>query len=175
MSAAAHAPGALPEICIRVSVDAYAEFVGTAEQLCAEGLIPPGFEWPHADRDQQWEANGFEYRVCRTRPEGHKGHRWSWHGLDSWRLRVRVAGRDQKWALRRHLARKAAELRAELRLLTPEGDRAWREGQQRYWAARTDPAFEAFKEKVPGLVPPKRGRKPKSIAAPIAPSGEVQA
>lgn len=137
-------------------------YVGTARQLQAEGLIPQGFEWPHAAADKKWEANGFDYWVCRERPLGHKGAKSSWLELDNWCLRVRVHGRDHHCITRRMLERKADELRAEIHRHTAAGSREWSAMWERYWQAREDKRFQAFKLLVPGLVPPRRGRKPKA-------------
>lgn len=150
------------ELTIKVWRDEFAHFEGTAAQLIAEGLIPDGFEWPHAAAEKFWEANGFKYWVKRKRPAGHKGLKRTWLQVDNWFIRVKVVGRDHEWSTRRALQRKAEELRAEFHRLTPAGSREWHASWARYWAAQDDKAFQAFKALVPGLVPPKRGRKPKS-------------
>ncbi len=171
MNTASQTSTDLAELRIHICAGNCVNFVGAAEQLREEGLIPPGFEWPHADHLKSWEAGGLEYVLRRQRPEGHKGHRWSWHKLDSWRLLVRVGRRDSGWEFQRRLDLAAAEL---LRHLTPQSERAWALEVHRYWTAQQDAAFQAFKAKVPGLVPPKRGRKPKGSGSNGAPGGEVQ-
>lgn len=147
--------GPAPELCIEIWRDAWAEYEGTAAQLIAEGLIPDRFKWPKAATDAYWEVNGFKYWLRRTRPRGHKGPIKSWLELDNWRIRVTAAGRDYHWCARRALARKAEELRTEYH-------RQPGEVLIRYWAARDDDAFQAFKLLVPGLVLPGRGRKASS-------------
>jgi len=54
-----------------------------------------------------------------------------------------------------HRGAKAFE--AEPHRLTAAGQREWRAHLQ-----RLDPAYQRFKLLVPGLVPPKRGRKPRA-------------
>lgn len=152
------------ELRIEIYLDDWARFEGTAAQLIAEGLIPKGFEWPLAATDKEWEANGLKYRVRRTRPEGHKGPMRSWLELDNWFVRISVVGRDYHWHTRRRLERKAQALAAEVYHHTPAGSREWSAKWNRYMEANRDKAFQAFKTLIPGLVPPKRGRKPKSEA-----------
>ncbi|MFY9476358.1 MAG: hypothetical protein WAQ08_01610 [Aquabacterium sp.] len=166
------APGALAPTCsihstaereliIDIRQDEWAHFVGTAAQLVSEGLIPESFEWPPADVSKCWEANGFDYWLRRNRPEGHKGPKRSWLELDNWFISVKVTGRDYTWRTRRALERKTEELRAEYYRHTAEGSQEWSASWNRYWQARQDKAFQAFKTRIPGLVPPKRGRKAK--------------
>jgi hypothetical protein len=151
-----------PELRIEIWPDDWAQYTGTAAQLQAEGLIPDGFEWPQAAADKRWEANGFDYWLRRTRPDGHKGPMRSWLEVDNWFLRVSVTGRDYHWRTRRGLERKAEALRAEYHRHTAAGAREWEAAWHRYWQTVKDKRFQAFKALVPGLVAPKRGRKPKT-------------
>jgi hypothetical protein len=150
-----------PELHIEIWPDEWAQYTGTAAELEAEGLIPDGLEWPRAAAETRWEANGFSYWLRRVRPEGHKGPMRSWLEGDCWRVRVRVTGRDYHWCVRRGLERKAEELRAEYHRHTDAGARESSAAFNRFWQTRRDERFQAFKALVPGLVPPKRGRKPK--------------
>lgn len=154
-----------PELRIEIWRDEWAQFEGTASQLTAEGLIPEGFKWPQAASDMRWTANGFDYWLRRTRPEGHKGPMSSWLELDNWFVRVDVEGRDHRWCTRRKLERQAEELRKAFHRQTRAGQAEWDAEWRRYWDTRRDEAFQAFKAKVPGLIPPKRGRKPKAQSA----------
>lgn len=147
------------ELRIDIRRDERVRFVGTAAQLIAEGLIPEGFVWPQAAAGRRWEASGFAYCLRRTRPEGHKGPMRSWLALDHWCLRVEVIGRDPSWTARRALERKVEALRVECHEHTPTGRRERDARFKRYLRAQRDPAYQAFKTLVPGLVPPKRGRK----------------
>ncbi len=151
-----------PELRIEIWPDDWAQYTGTAAQLQAEGLIPDGFEWPKAAADQCWEAHGFDYWLRRTRPDGHKGPMRSWLEVDNWLLRVSVTGRDYHWRTRKGLERKAEALRAEYHRHTAAGAREWDAAWRSYWQTVEDKRFQAFKNLVPGLVPPKRGRKPKT-------------
>lgn len=149
------------ELRIEIVQDQWAQFEGTAAQLQAEGLIPDGLKWPRANSDEYWEANGFKYWLRRTRPEGHKGPPSSWWVLDNWFIRVTVVGRDYAWGRWQQLQRRAEQVRADYRRYTDEGAREWNEGWERRNRAANDEAFQAFKARVPGLIPPKRGRKAK--------------
>jgi hypothetical protein len=163
------------ELNIQIWRDLWAQFTGSAAQLQAEGLIPHGFEWPRATADKRWEANGFTYSLQRRRPEGHKGPMRSWLEVDNWCVRVEVPGHDYHWRVRRDLERKAEELRAEYCRHTAAGAREWNAAWRRYWQTVEDKRFQAFKALVPGLVPPKRGRKPKAeTTAPGPARGEAQ-
>ena len=156
------APPAAPELRIEIFPDVWVQYVGTAAQIQGEGLIPADFEWPRAAANKRWEACGFAFWLRRFRPDNHKGPMRSWLELDNWLLRVSVAGRDCHWHARRSLERKAEALRAEYHRHTPEGAREWEAAWDRYWQTVKDQRFQAFKALVPGLVPPKRGRKPKT-------------
>lgn len=148
------------ELRVCIWPDQWFAFEGTAAQLTEEGLIPEGFEWPRAAADKEWTANGFDYWLRRSRPEGHKGPMRSWLALDNWNVRVSVTGRDHHWHTRREFESKVDALRAEhRRLFTVEGSREWSANWRRYWKAREDTAFQTFKLLVPALVPQQRGRK----------------
>lgn len=161
-STATTPPSTAPELRIEIRPDDWAQYTGTAAQLQAEGLIPDGFEWPRAAAAEYWEAGGFDYRLRRTRPEGHKGPQRSWFEVDNWCMQVSVTGRDYNWRTRRGLERKAEALRAEYHRHTAAGAREWEASCVRYWQTVQDKRFQAFKALVPGLVPPKRSRQPKA-------------
>jgi hypothetical protein len=152
------------ELRIRIHRDSIAWFEGTAASLIAEGLVPDGLEWPRgACTARFWEANGLRYQLRRQRPDGHKGPMKSWLELDNWC--VLSTALDREWSARTKLERKAEELRAEYRRrLTAAGAAEWEAEGRRYWAAFDDRKFQAFKALIPGLIPPRRGRKAKSAA-----------
>lgn len=152
-------PEQTTELRIEIEPDDCVQYAGTAAQLQAEGLIPEGFEWPRGATHKQWDANGFEYWLRREKPKGHKGPMRSWLEVDNWFLRVREKSHDYRWRARRQLDRRAEALRAEYYRLTAAGAREWNAALRRYWTTQEDAAFQAFKAKVPGLIPPKRGRK----------------
>ena len=60
----------------------------------------------------------------------------------------------------------ADDLKAEFYRHTAAGSREWERSFKRYYATVTDDKFQAFKAKIPGLIPPKRGRKPKAAHQP---------
>lgn len=157
-------PPAERELRISIWRDEWAQFIGSRAQLEAEGLIPEAFEWPRGQADQRWQANGYDYWLRRERPEGHKGPMRSWLELDNWFLRVGVIGRDYTWRTRRRLERKTEELRAEYHRHTLAGQLEWTANWHRYWQAREDRAFQAFKSTVlPARKKP--GRKPKNAVS----------
>lgn len=158
-----------PELHIEIWPDDFVFYTGSAAQLRAEGLMPDGFEWPKAAETHHWSAGGFDYWLRRMRPKGHKGPMRSWLVMDNWLLRVHVTGRDRQWTIRRALERKSEDLRAMYFRQTAEGARQWEAACSRYFQALDDKRFQAFKALVPGLLPPKRGRRPKS------PDGAAQA
>jgi hypothetical protein len=150
------------ELSINVNAQwGWAQYEGTRAQLEGEGLIPGDFDWPHAAADRRWSANGFDYWLRRTRPDGHKGPMRSWLEIDNWFVRVEVTGRDHRHLARLNLERKAEELRAEYHRQTVAGQREWEAKWKRYWKASNDDAFRAFK----AIFIPERkkpGRKPKA-------------
>lgn len=153
------------ELRITVQRDVLVRFEGTAAQLIEEGLIPSNFELPRASSDKIWAENGLIFWLRRARPSGHKGPMRSWLDMDNWVVRVDVAGRDSRWYDRRNVERKAEELREAVRRQSPAGLAACEAKLRRYWEAKDDKAFQAFKALIPGLVPAKRARKSKSKTA----------
>ena len=157
------------ELQITIWPDGVARFEGSAAQLEAEGITAKGFKWLRAAAFVRWEANGFDYVLCRTRPQGWKGSKTTWFEVDNWTVNISVTGRDYFERNRLKLVRKSAELQAELqaecRRRTPAGLREWETKWSHYFDARDDKAFQAFKALIPGLIPPKRGRKAKTTTS----------
>jgi len=157
------------ELQITIWPDESTKFEGSAAQLVAEGIIAKGFKWPRAAALERWEANGFDYWLSRARPQGWKGSMKTWLEVDNWVVHIRVAGRDYFERNRLKLVRKSAELQAELRAecrrRPPAGLREWETKWSHYFDARDDKAFQAFKALIPGLIPPKRGRKAKTTTS----------
>lgn len=145
------------------------EYEGTRAQLEAEGVIPPETEWPKGADSLRWEAGRFDYWLRRVRPDGVKGPMSIWVNGDCWRLRCEF--KDTPDFASRCILQKKLELAKELHHHTPAGQREWETRWAAYWKASKDEAFQAFKALIPGLVPPKRGRKPK--AANNAPSASA--
>lgn len=159
---AAPSPHADPrELHIELWRDMYAQYTGTAAQLQAEGLIPPGLQWPTADQRHKWEAHGMRYQLYRCRPDDHRGPKSSWLALDHWRLRISRPGCSIFDRERKELERQAAELQRRYYYLTPQGAHAYQQAFARYVAALQDKGFQLFKQRLPGLQPRRRGgRKP---------------
>lgn len=149
-----------PEILVYTPFDGLAEFRGTRAQLESELAILAKVTWPEGFADLRWHDDQFDYWLRRGRPDGAKGPRKQFIDADWWYFRwdpINVESPQQQ-----QLKRKAKELADLAYRLTPRGraehDRHWK----RYWASRDDAKFQAFKALVPGLVQPRRGRRPKS-------------
>jgi hypothetical protein len=85
-----------------------------------------------------------------------------WIRGDWWKLQWEQKVHPDKGT--RAVLRKKAELVTEVYRQSPAGQRAWDAHWRLYWQAHQDKAFQSFKALIPGLIPPKRGRK----AAPAA-------
>ena len=119
------------------------EYEGTRAQLEAEGVIPPGTQWPQGKQPLFWNHGGLRYWLRRTRPEGVKGPMSVWTSGDWWFLRCDTPHdiNCADWRIKQ----KARELAQEIHAQTPAGRREWNERFSRYWAAHSDAAFQAFK------------------------------
>lgn len=133
------------------------EYRGSRAQLEAEGVIPAETEWPDGARRLLWDDGRFRWCLSRVRPEGLKGPMSLWSSGDWWNLRCEVMN-GPDYATQRILDMRR-ELAKELYRQSTAGQREWSINWRRYWAAVEDEAFHAFKARVPGLVPPKRGHK----------------
>lgn len=160
-AAAAHQPHAERELKIDLRPYGWAmwEFEGTRALLEAEGVIPPGTEWPASGAGAvKWEAGPLEFRLHRTRPPGLKGPMRLWVNGDWWSLRCEQINGPDHMQQRLIDMRRAVEREAYHQ--SPAGQRQWDEQWCRRHAADSDKAFQAFKALVPGLIPPRRGRRP---------------
>ena len=130
---------------------------GTRAQLEADGAIPPGTQWPAGVRRLTWTAGPLEFELRRTRPAGMKGPMRLWVEGDWWLLVCTQVEREHP------VQTEADNVRRELERLTylqsPAGQREHSEQWRRYWKARDDKAFQSFKALIPGLNPPRRGRR----------------
>lgn len=153
------------DLQITIWPDSCAEYVGTRAQLEAEGLIPDGFEWPNAAADVRWQADGFDYWLRRTRPEGLRGPMRAWMEMDNWFVRVHVTGRDHSWQNHRAIERKRDELLKEIHSQSEAGRREWHENYEAHRRAQEDKAFQQFKS---SFVPERRkpGRPSKRDSTP---------
>lgn len=133
------------------------EFEGTRAQLEAEGAIPSGTKWPIGSASCMWTSGRFRYRLCRTRPEGLKGPMRLWVNGDWWSFRCSYD--DGLDYAKRAILQKKRELEAEIRRHSAWAERERNALWDRYWKAKQDGAFQAFR----ALVVPERkkpGRKP---------------
>ncbi|MEI2676503.1 MAG: hypothetical protein V9G29_00760 [Burkholderiaceae bacterium] len=151
----------LSVVFFKASAFEFWEYHGTRAQLEAEGVIPKGSAWPKGDGRLDWEDARFRWSLRRTRPEGLKGPKKLWVGGDWWALRCDVLDRLDRVAARR-IAEKKAELAAEIHRQSAAGQRETMARVERVFKAQRDRAFQVFKSAIPGLVAPRRARKPKA-------------
>lgn len=141
-------------VCIRPYQLNFWEYEGTRAQLEAEGVIPSDTKWPEGSREVCWKDGRFRWGLRRTRPEGLKGPMKLWVSGDWWALRCDLLNPPDHGQLR--ILDKKRELDAEIR----RWSRAGKVECDAYGRSLRDKAFQSFKAKIPGLIPPKRGRKP---------------
>jgi hypothetical protein len=153
--------GDLRDLVIQMSPEyGSCSYTGTRAALEAEGIIPAGTEWPTGFIDGEWDAGHFRFWLKRTRPDGAKGPRKIFAECDWWYLYWRKID-DISWE-DRAIARKTKELKATAYWYSERGRRERCAQFERFYAARDDQRFQAFKARIPGLVRPRRGRKAKS-------------
>ena len=150
----------------------FSQYEGTRAQLEAEGVIPPGTEWPAEGSryDSHWKAGIFRFMLCRSRPAGMKGPIKLWLAGDWWRPRWELLNRPDHGTC--EIRREARELAAAAHLHSAAGQREWNANFMRYWKAHEDRDFQNFKTK---LLPARKkpGRKPN--AAEPKPCGDLRA
>lgn len=165
-AAAAHDPQADLELVVSLRPRGWQmwEFEGTRAQLEAEGVIPPGTAWPATGaRGVEWTSGPLKFGLWRTRPPGLKGPMRLWINGDWWSLRCEPISAPHYLEQRVIDARR--KLQEEAYQASAAGQRAWREEYRRRCEADRDKAFQAFKTQVPGLIPPRRGRRAGGAAA----------
>jgi hypothetical protein len=121
------------EISINIIAGLEDKWFGTADQLTAEGLIPPGFKWPTDHGCKWWEAVGFRYIIVRDAANP--------KGPDIWCLRrsvLALESLDFLPAMSHALERNKASLR---NFNSP----ATRLEERRFGAAQLDASFQSFK------------------------------
>ena len=150
---------ALGELHFEYRRSYYAQFEGTAALLRAEGFVDQDCPWPHGTLSLYWEEDGFDYRLRRARPKGLKAGDRSWLSVDRWSVCVKVTDRSYGDSRLLELGHKSAALLTQYQRRTPAGRLEWMDASNRYFVARNDPAFQAFKERIPGLITPKRKAK----------------
>jgi hypothetical protein len=147
------------ELTVRIDLDYYTDWCGSAAQLVDEGLIPASLIWPAGNAKVQWQDGRFEYWLRRTRPVDHPGRVLAaeWDSIDWWQLRVKLIGSDFEYQRRRSIERRAAALAKDAEVLTPAG-RARADRQRDAWMrAALDAKYQRLKELV-GLAEPARKR-----------------
>lgn len=138
----------------------FSKFVGSRAMLEAEGVIPDGTKWPEGYDDLRWQAGKFDYWLHRQRPEGAKGPRRDFADCDWWCLRWKLTNAPSYEA--RQIMLKAKALKDAIYRHSVEGRQAFNKQIKSYFAALDDARFQQFKAAIPGLVPPRRGRRPKN-------------
>lgn len=137
------------------------EYFGTRMQLESEGVIPAGTKWPDGFGCTQWEINGLEFWLWRSRPEGARGRRRDFIDIDYWRLGWGVSGPYESDEVA--IARKWRELAQMIHARSPEGRAESERAYRLYYAALQDERFQAFKALIPCLNPPPRKRRAKGL------------
>ena len=74
----------------------FAEFLGPRAMLEAEGIIPPGTNWPQGYDDLRWQAGRFNYWLSRRRPPGAKGPRKQFADCDWFLLRQQLTQEEDR-------------------------------------------------------------------------------
>lgn len=145
-------PNTVAEVEILIFQDSYVAYHGTHAQLVNEGLIPEGKALPNKDEQIAWRQGAYEFALRRVRPEGHKGPKRSWHALDFWCLEVYSTAHPSSEVRHRKLLRLAFEVQAKL-MQAGQPDRLL----ALYRQAMDDTAYQAFRRRIPGLMPAPRG------------------
>lgn len=151
------------EIIVCTPYSDIAEYQGTRAALEAEGVIPAGTKWPEGFSDLYWEDDRLRYWLRRKRPEGAKGQRKQFLEVDWWMLRFDPL-KTESFEMR-IIQRKSKELADTIYSQSAEGRAEHSKQWNCYWEAERDEKFQAFKALIPGIIRPKRGRKPKEAEA----------
>lgn len=147
------------EIIVISMFNIIADYQGTRAALEAEGVIPTGTEWPEGFNETHWKDDKFSYWLRRERPAGPKGPRKQFLNLDWWMLRINPAQPQYSQMV---IERKAKELAEAIYRQSAKGSAEIEERWERYWAAKKDEKFQAFKALIPGINRPKRGSRLKN-------------
>jgi hypothetical protein len=81
----------IDEVQINVSPGADVTYTGTAQQLMAETLFPPEFEWPVGNAGTSWSYRGFDSVLTPVRSRGRHSPQGRSMPSGRWRLRVKPA------------------------------------------------------------------------------------
>lgn len=134
------------DLIVVIPDNIFPQFCGPRAALEAEGLIKPGFNWPSGYTPMFWEDARYKYFLRRQRPPGAKGPMRLFAAADWWLLECtpRRGGTVQERTIRR--MRK--ELADYIHRNSAAGMKAFDAQFARYWAARKDEAFQAFKARL---------------------------
>lgn len=132
-------------------------FFGSRAMLEAENLIPPDIEWPDGFNERTWKDGILQTTLCRHRPENSKVARRHILDIDWWSVRKSPVS-NTSYEDRRIMLRKKA-LEDEVYRQSEAGQAA----RDRYWKTTQDDQFQAFKALIPGLIEPRRTRRPKNV------------
>ncbi|NVD74523.1 hypothetical protein HUX88_28980 [Duganella sp. BJB1802] len=148
------------EPTIRVVCAGIAEYQGTRTMLEAEGIIPANTKWPEGYDDLWWDDGKYRYWMVRQRPDGAKGPRKLFVSIDWWCLRQQLIDGNH---VTFELERKKRELAEYAYRNSAKGQYEWQRSFDSYAEACADEKFQAFKALIPGLIKPKRARRPKNV------------
>lgn len=136
----------------------FTSYRGTAAQLTAEGLIPPGFQWPIGAQYVTVEVGKFTHRIGRKRPDGHMGPMRSWISGDYWYVNRTLTGQPLDGGLQASIYTRTQELHAAIYRGTPEFARM----TEAAVSALCDDRYQAFRGMF--IREPRRGRPAKGPA-----------
>ncbi|MCQ0029683.1 hypothetical protein [Burkholderia glumae] len=152
---------------LRIELDpkyGWATYIGTRNQLEAEGIIPADFAWLDGFRRYEWESNGIFFKLHRARPPVSKGSWERYFDSDSWVLSM--------CADRRRYDVDAMRLAQEVERLIYQRTKAWRrecdEHFRHFNRAQDDKAFQAFKALMPCLAPPPESRRRRPVGKEVS-------
>jgi hypothetical protein len=148
------APMNASDLQIVIIPRAHTWYRGTAAQLVAEGLIPDGFKWPTGTDQVEIEVGKFSLWIGRERPEGHKGPKSSWSGVDFWFLRRGLTSQRFDGFRAAHIYAKKQELEDVIYRHTAEWERIY----FRAYSVREDVKYMAFRNQLIGERKRGRGR-----------------
>jgi len=148
------------EIIVDTQLSWFPRYYGRRAALEAEGVIPKDLVWPEKFTSAEWEENGLRFELRRLRPAEAKGPRKQFESVDWWLLAFRPA--NQKPWLEREVERRARELAEFIKSQRPDAVRARGEEFKAWYKANRDPAFQAFKARLPLPSAKRRGRPVRS-------------
>jgi hypothetical protein len=150
-------------IIVRPHDASICKYIGTRAQLEAEGVIPPGTDWPERNQKTLWRNGEILFCLSRVRRKAIAGDNECRIYIDQWCLRMELhnglSGFDDA------IARKKKELQAMIYAGSAKGMAESNKRFRQYIAAQDDTAFTAFKASIPCLTSSPRRKSARSVSA----------